>query len=69
MTRLRILCLHGFRGSGQGLRAQLQAWVAESSAELELICPDAPRLADGRTAWWNAVPIEGRAAPSKRYEG
>jgi predicted esterase len=69
MRRLRLLCLHGFRGSGSALRAQMQGSFVELGSKVELICPDAPRLADGRSGWWNAVPIEGQAPPSKHYEG
>jgi predicted esterase len=67
MRRLRLFCLHGFRGSGAALCAQLQSSFADLASRVELICPDAPRLADGRSGWWNAVPIEGSAG--KHYEG
>jgi len=69
MRRLRLLCLHGFRGSGAALRAQMQGSFAELDARLELVCPDAPSLGDGRRAWWNALPIDGLAPTSKHYEG
>ncbi len=70
-TRLiRILCLHGFRGSGAQLRAQLRGLTQdiESEHELELVCPDAPSLPDGRLAWWNAVPSDA-GGNAKHYQG
>jgi predicted esterase len=71
MSRLRLLCLHGFGGSGPALRAQMQGAFGdlEAAAEVELVCPDAPRLADGRSAWWNALPVADPASPGKLYEG
>lgn len=51
----RLLGLHGFRGAGAGLRAQL------AGLALEATCPDAP----GESGWWNATG-EGQL---KRYVG
>jgi hypothetical protein len=76
---LRLLCLHGFRSSGAGLRAQLRGLVAGAEPEPELLCPDAPALASGGSAWWNAIPLEpsapntpndpARASRAKHYHG
>jgi predicted esterase len=66
MRALRMLCLHGFRGSGSALRAQMRKLVHGLEPELELLCPDAPARATGGPGWWNAVPLEGAA---KHYQG
>jgi predicted esterase len=66
MRALRMLCLHGFRGSGDSLRAQMRKLVAGLESELELLLPNAPARAAGGPGWWNAIPLEGAA---KHYEG
>ena len=66
MRALRMLCLHGFRGSGDALRAQMRKLVAGLESELELLLPDAPAREAGGPGWWNATPLEGTA---KHYEG
>jgi pimeloyl-ACP methyl ester carboxylesterase len=72
----RILCLHGFRGSGRALRAQMRKLVVGLGPEVELVYVDAPPLAAGGSGWWNAVELEAPAerdgplaARVKRYEG
>jgi predicted esterase len=69
MRPLRLLCLHGFRGSGAALSAQMRGFVTGLEPELELLYVDAPTLADGRSGWWNAVSIAGAQGPLKHYEG
>jgi len=77
MRALRMLCLHGFRGSGSALRAQMRSLVAGLESELELLYPDAAALSTGGPGWWNAVPLERNATDhdsalntrAKHYEG
>jgi predicted esterase len=69
MRALRILCLHGFRSSGMGLKAQMQGLVSGLRTQVEFIYVDAPPLASGGHAWWNATPIAGADGRAKRYEG
>src|SRR5450631_710144 len=66
MRALRMLCLHGFRGSGDALRAQMRQLVAGLESEFELLTPDAPARRAGAPGWWNAMPLEGAG---KHYEG
>jgi len=71
MTKLRVLCLHGYHGSGEVLRGQLRGWAREVAELAELVCVDAPSIADGDFGWWHAradVPAPG-APPVKRYRG
>ncbi|WP_158813983.1 hypothetical protein [Methylocapsa sp. S129] len=77
MERLRILGLHGYRGSAQILRRQL-APLADGLNDLaEFVSIDAPSLAGGDFGWWRATAIEGAAAEAdarvgmgvKRYQG
>lgn len=69
MRRLRLLCLHGFRGTGRGLSVQLAPLLVGQERNVELLCPDAPAAEPGGFGWWNAQPIEGVAPPGKHYEG
>lgn len=71
MRALRILCLHGFRGSGAGLERQMRPLVAGLTTEVEFLYVDAPPNASGGRSWWNAVEsgdADG-AGNAKRYEG
>jgi predicted esterase len=77
MKKLRILCLHGYHGSGEALRRQMQSLVAGLTSPVELVYLDAPSIAEGDFGWWHARSME--AAPDddesgvgrerKRYEG
>ena len=58
MSRLCILCLHGYHGSGAILRRQLAAWSTELSSVAEFVALDAPSLAEGDFGWWHAVRSE-----------
>jgi hypothetical protein len=66
MRALRMLCLHGFRGSGDALAAQMRKLAAGLESELELLLPNAPARGSGGPSWWNAMPLEGTA---KHYQG
>lgn len=64
MRPLRVLCLHGFRSSGEQLRARLEPLLSGFEPQLETMYPDAPEA----QGWWDAVPRSGPLG-SKRYEG
>lgn len=66
---LRILCLHGFRSSGAQLQSQMRALLTGLEPSVEFIYPNAPPLASGGNAWWNATPIDGAEPSARRYEG
>lgn len=53
MRTLRLLCLHGYHGSGEILRRQLQPLVRDLPVPLDLCYVDAPSLADGDFGWWH----------------
>src|SRR5579863_304352 len=78
MRKLRILCLHGYHGSGEVLRGQMQALMAGLESRVELVYLDAPSLAEGDYGWWHAVPAAENAGGADgsgvgrahmRYEG
>src|SRR5262245_20185651 len=56
--RLRILCLHGYHGSGAILRRQMATWPDELASLADFVYVDAPSLADGDFGWWHAVDSE-----------
>ena len=58
MKRLRILCLHGYHGTGAVLRRQMAPWVEQLSSLAEFVYVDAPSLAAGDFGWWHAVDSE-----------
>ena len=64
MRRLRILGLHGYAGSAELLRRQLRPLASSLDALADVVCVDAPSLADGDFGWWHAS--EGAAV---RYRG
>ena len=55
MRKLRILCLHGYHGSGEVLRGQMQSLMTGFESRVELVYLDAPSLAVGDHGWWHAV--------------
>ena len=61
---MRILCLHGYHGSGDVLRRQMQALMVGLESRVELVYLDAPSLSGGDFGWWHAV-----SAGSARGEG
>lgn len=68
--KLRILALHGFRGSGAALHRQMRAFGAGLADEAEFVCADAPARADGAVGWWRALEeSDPNDAPIKRYDG
>lgn len=69
-AKLRILALHGFRGSGAALRRQTRAFSAGIAEEAELVFVDAPARADGGVGWWRALEETGADGHVvKRYDG
>ena len=50
---LRMLCLHGYHGSGAILRQQMAPLAATLPAAVELVYADAPSLSAGDFGWWH----------------
>jgi predicted esterase len=77
MRTLRILCLHGYHGSGDVLRRQMQALMTGLESRVECVYLDAPSLSEGDYGWWHAVPEGGARGRDEsgvgharmRYEG
>jgi pimeloyl-ACP methyl ester carboxylesterase len=53
MTATRILCLHGYHGSGAVLRRQIAPVAAGLPDDVELVFVDAPSLSTGDFGWWH----------------
>jgi len=53
MSGLRVLCLHGYHGSGAILRDQMESLTAALPANIEFAYVDAPSLATGDFGWWH----------------
>ena len=53
MGDLRILCLHGYHGSGAILRRQMAPLAAAIPPGTELVYADAPSLSEGDFGWWH----------------
>jgi pimeloyl-ACP methyl ester carboxylesterase len=53
MRDLRVLCLHGYHGSGTILRRQMAPLAAAIPPGVELVYADAPALAEGDFGWWH----------------
>lgn len=69
-AKLRILALHGFRGSGAALRRHARAFSAGVAAEAELEFVDAPARRDGVVGWWRALEETGPdGSKAVRYDG
>ena len=62
MTDLRMLCLHGYHGSGAILRSQMAPLAAAIPPDIELVYADAPSLAKGDFGWWHEGFREWEAA-------
>jgi predicted esterase len=56
--RLRVLCLHGYHGSGAVLRRQMATWADALVSVADFIYVDAPSLAAGDFGWWHATDSE-----------
>src|SRR5260370_10417536 len=50
---LRLLCLHGYHGTGAILRRQMAPLAAALPPNVELVYVDAPSLATGDFGWWH----------------
>ena len=53
MRDLRILCLHGYHGSGAILRSQMTSLAGAMPAGVEFMYVDAPSLSAGDFGWWH----------------
>ncbi len=53
MSDLRVLCLHGYHGSGAILRDQMESLTTSLPANIDLVYVDAPSLATGDFGWWH----------------
>jgi len=53
MPDLRVLCLHGYHGTGATLRRQMAPLAAALPADIEFVYLDAPSLASGGFGWWH----------------
>ena len=53
MRDLRVLCLHGYHGTGPTLRRQMAPLAAALPANIEYVYADAPSLAAGDFGWWH----------------
>lgn len=61
MSKLRILCLHGYRGSADTLRTQMRSLLHGLESWVEFVHVDAPSLSSGDFGWWHAVPSQSSA--------
>jgi hypothetical protein len=50
---LRMLCLHGYHGTGAILRRQMAPLAAAIPSNVELVYVDAPSLSSGDFGWWH----------------
>jgi predicted esterase len=50
---LRMLCLHGYHGTGAILRRQMAPLAAAIPSNVELVFVDAPSLSSGDFGWWH----------------
>jgi predicted esterase len=53
MPDLRLLCLHGYHGTGATLRRQMAPLADALAADIEFLYIDAPSLASGDFGWWH----------------
>jgi pimeloyl-ACP methyl ester carboxylesterase len=53
MPDLRVLCLHGYHGTGTTLRRQMAPLAGSLPANIEFVYVDAPSLASGGFGWWH----------------
>ncbi|HEY4849655.1 MAG TPA: hypothetical protein VII22_02615 [Streptosporangiaceae bacterium] len=53
MRDLRMLCLHGYHGTGAILRRQMAPLAAAIPSNVELVYVDAPSLSSGDFGWWH----------------
>jgi predicted esterase len=76
MHKLRILCLHGYRGNAKTLQTQMRPLTQGLEPLAEFVCVDAPSLTMGDFGWWHAVSNDVDRPkhadvdhPTIRYEG
>jgi len=55
MKKLRILCLHGYRGNARVMHDQMIGLTQGFNNLAEFVCVDAPSLAQGDFGWWHAI--------------
>ena len=53
MSNIRVLCLHGYQGSGRILREQMKPLTGELTVPVEFVHIDAPSLGGGDFGWWH----------------
>src|SRR3984957_17470441 len=53
MPNLRVLCLHGYHGTGAILRRQMAPLASALPGDIEFVYIDAPSLAAGDFGWWH----------------
>jgi predicted esterase len=53
VSDLRVLCLHGYHGSGAILRDQMEPLTLCLPASIEFVYVNAPSLATGDFGWWH----------------
>src|ERR1700677_4524862 len=53
MPHLRVLCLHGYHGTGAILRRQMAPLAGALPEDIEFVYIDAPSLAAGGFGWWH----------------
>ncbi|MFF7635895.1 hypothetical protein ACFZB9_22520 [Kitasatospora sp. NPDC008050] len=53
MSDPRVLCLHGYHGSGAILRDQMKSLTGSLPADIEFVYVNAPSLATGDFGWWH----------------
>src|SRR5580692_524707 len=53
VRNLRVLCLHGYHGTGAILRGQMTPLAAAIPPGVELVYVDAPSLSEGDFGWWH----------------
>src|SRR6266516_2647200 len=50
---MRILCLHGYRGTAAVLRSQMEPLIEGLAPAVDFVYVDAPALAEGDYGWWH----------------
>jgi pimeloyl-ACP methyl ester carboxylesterase len=53
MGNMRILCLHGYHGSGRILRSQMTPLSEDLDSAVDFVYVDAPSLSTGDFGWWH----------------
>jgi hypothetical protein len=53
MSGIRVLCLHGYHGSGRILREQMKPLTGDLEGVVDFVHVDAPSLSGGDFGWWH----------------